>query len=166
MDNIILGKITKDQERFLEDHLNYQEVSGIKVLNLVASLASVPYLHNVRMQFYGGPISGARLGVVADADDAEFSRTMAELGSLNDEQRAQRIQAQAVLAYERLEQALARPGLFQHVDVRGVPAGHPLENRTELDHYALQGSLTLGRNEGTQYKVDLTVPVELHVLVN
>jgi len=163
MDNIRLGKFTPEQERFLDTYFADQEVDRTKVFYLVAALAEVPYLRDVRMTLEGGLISWKGLKVVADVNDAELSRAMAEVGGLSNGQKEQRYQARAVSAYERLEQALRQPGLFQRVGAREVPAGHPLENRTEVDHYELQGTVLVGRNEGTKYKVDLTVPVELRV---
>ena len=163
MDNIRLGQFTQEQERFLDAYFTDKEVDRTKVFDLVAALAEVPYLRDVRMTLEGGLISWGGLKVVADVDDSELSRAMAEVGRLSNGQREQRYQARAVLAYEKLERALGQPGLFQHVGAREVPAGHPLENRTEVDHYELQGTVSLGRNQGTRYKVDLTVPIELRV---
>lgn len=163
MDNIRLGQFTQEQERFMDMYFTDQEVDRTKVFNLVSTLAKVPYLRDVRMTLEGGLISWGGLKVVADVEDAELSRAMAEVAGLGNGQKEQHYQARAVSAYERLEQALGQPGLFQHVGVREVPVGHPLENRTEVDHYELQGTVSVGRKEGTRYKVDLTVPVELRV---
>lgn len=163
MDNMRLGQFTPEQERFLGVYLADQEVDRTKVFDLVSALAKVSYLRDVRMTLEGGLISWRGLKVVADVDDAELSRAMAEVAGLSNGQKEQRYQARAVSAYERLEQVLGQLGLFQHVGAREVPAGHPLENRTEVDHYELQGTVSVARNEGTRYKVDLTVPVELRV---
>ncbi len=151
-----LGKLSGEQEQFLDRLFDYEEVSGVRVFNLVASLAAVPYLSNVRMEVYGGPISGARLGVVAEMEDSELVAKIARQNNDFDKESVVRG------AYERLKQTLGQPRLFQHVRLE-VPVGVPLENKTELDHYALQGSVVLNRKEGTAYKVDFLLPVELRV---
>lgn len=161
-----LGQFAPEQDKFFDAYCSEQEIDRAKILNLAASLAGISYLSEVGMQFYGGIISGAQVGIVAKMVDVQFSSEMAEIQSLNGEQRNQRGLARAVRAYERLEEVLARPGLFEHVDLREVPIGHPLENRTELDHYALQARVTLGRKEGTHYKGDFLLPVELSVQGN
>ena len=102
MDNIRLGKFTPEQERFLDTYFADQEVDRTKVFDLVAALAEVPYLRDVRMTLEGGLISWRGLKVVADVNDAELSRAMAEVGSLSYEQREQRHQARAVSAYENI----------------------------------------------------------------
>ncbi len=169
MDNMKLGQLTPDQEWFLDYYFTDQEVDRTKVYDLVSSLAGVPSLRDVRMELRGGLTSWGGLKVVADMDDTEFSIAMDELRAdkiLTERERQQCGLGLAVSAYERLEQALGQSELFQRVDVKKVPVFDPLEKRTEVDHYALQGSVLFGRNEGTQYKVDLPVTVELRVKSN
>lgn len=152
-----LGKLSGEETQFLDRLFDYEEVSGVRVFNLVASLAAVPYLSNVRMEVYGGPISGARLGVVAEMEDSELVARIARQNNNFDKGLVVRG------AYQQLEQALGRPRLFQHFGVEKVPVGDSLDNQTDRDYYALQGSIVLNRKEGTAYKVDFLLPVELRV---
>lgn len=166
MDNIRLGQFTSEQERFLDQYFTDQEVDRTKVYELVSALADVPVLRDVRMELEGGLISWHGLKVVADVDNSELLLEMVKVGSqsrLSHEQLEQRYQARAVSTYERLEESLGRPGLFQDISAREVHAGHPLENRTEVAYFELRGTVAVGRNEGTRYKVELPVPVELRV---
>ena len=160
---IKLEEMKYQEQRDLTAYFEYQQVEASRVFDLVSSLTRVPYLSQVGMQFNGGPISGAQLSVRAEMTDPEYLRAMSALVSLKQGQQEQRALARTVRAYEGLEVDLKRPGLFEGIGFRSIALGGLLENGPEVDYYNLGASVMIPRNQGTKYKGDLIVPVELHV---